>query len=226
MTAGDEAPLRLPETVPVFPLPNTVLFPKTVLPLHIFEPRYREMAARVLEGDGFIAMALLKSGGEEAGYHEIGCLGKISQSRRTQDGRYYVQLVGLQKVAFGEILADGNTYISAHIAPIDESIPGDSEPESHEDLVKLLGLCTILFQEVSDQEFPMVSIKKGLPYEAVVNSICFHIGLPVEVKQRLLEEDDLRSRCRMLTDLVNRYLEKIVRSRDHESGDEDDELVN
>lgn len=218
--------MRIPESAPVFPLPNTVLFPKTVLPLHIFEPRYREMTTRALEGDGFIAMALLKGGGEEAGYHEIGCLGKISQSRRTQDGRFYLQLVGLQKVAFGEVLVDDNAYISARIAPIDESIPGDSEPESHEDLVKLLGSCTILFQEVSDRDFPMVSIKKGLPYEAVVNSICFHIGLPVEVKQKLLEEDDVRSRCRMLTDLVNRYLEKIVGSRDAETGDGGEELVN
>lgn len=227
MKHDDEVTVELPETVPVFPLPNTVLFPRTVLPLHIFEPRYREMTERALEGDGYIAMALRRVGGEEAGYHDVGCLGRISQSRRTEDGRYYVHLVGLQKVAFGDLVTDENSWLTAHIAPIDEEIPDDTEPGSHDDLVKLLGVCTVLFQEVSDRSFPMVSIKEGLPYEAVVNSICFHIGLPVEVKQSLLEEDDLRDRCRRLTEFVNTYLQKIVLSRDADpEDDEDQELVN
>ncbi len=219
-------PRLLPETAPVFPLHDTVFFPRTVLPLHIFEPRYREMIARALEGDGFVAMALMRSGAGDAAYHPVGCLGRISRSRRTDDGRYYLQLVGLRKVAFGDELADGKPFRTARIAPIQESVPGDAEPESHQDLVQLLGACAVLFQEVSHQEFPMVSIKEGLPYEAVVNSICFHIGLPAEVKQSLLEEDNLRLRCRRLTELVNEYLEKIVLSRDAEFGDEDDQTVN
>ncbi len=219
-------PAVLPETAPVFPLPDTVFFPRTVLPLHIFEPRYRAMIARALEGDGFVAMALMRHGAGNPSYHPVGCLGRISNLRKTDDGRYHLQLVGLHKVAFEGELADDNPFRTARIAPIPERIPGDAEPESHQDLVQLLGACAVLFQEVSHQEFPMVSIKEGLPYEAVVNSICFHIGLPAEVKQSLLEEDDLRLRCHRLTRLVNEYLEKIVRSRDSESGDEDEQKVN
>ena len=95
MTPERVEPAGLPEMAPVFPLPNTVLFPRTVLPLHIFEPRYREMTADALRAGGYIAMALLR-GGEESGYHPVGCLGRISQSKMTDDGRYYLQLVGLR----------------------------------------------------------------------------------------------------------------------------------
>jgi hypothetical protein len=216
----------LPPTAPVFPLPDTVFFPRTVLPLHIFEPRYREMIARAIEGDGLVAMALMRPGAGAGSYHTVGCLGRISQSRKTDDGRYYLQLVGVRKVALGGELADGNPFRTARIAAIPESVPCDAEPESHQDLVQLLGACAVLFQEASQQEFPMVSIREGLPYEAVVNSICFHIGLPAEVKQSLLEEDDLRLRCRRLTALVNEYIEKIVSSRDPEPGEEGDSPVN
>lgn len=210
----------------MFPLPNTVLFPRTVLPLHIFEPRYREMTARALATDGYIAMALRRGESEAEGYHPIGCLGRISESKKLDDGRYILQLVGLRKIAFGDELPDGRAYLSARILPIDERVPPDDDEDSHEDLVRLLGACTVLFQEVSDREFPLVSIQRGLPYEAVVNSICFHIGLPVEVKQSLLEEDDLRARCRKLTDQVNEYLQKIVLSRGMEPGEGEDEVVN
>jgi Lon protease-like protein len=216
---------ELPGTAPVFPLPDTVFFPRTVLPLHIFEPRYREMIARTLEGNGYIAMALRRSGDGETGYYPVGCLGRIAKSRKTDDGRYYLQLVGLRKVSFGEVVG-AEPFVTARIAPIDEMIPADTAPGSHDDLVKLLGACTILFQEVSEKQFPMVSIKEGLPYEAVVNSICFHLGLPTDVKQSLLEEDDLRNRCHQLTELVNRYLHKIVFSRDDEAGSNDEGLVN
>lgn len=216
----------IPRTAPVFPLPDTVFFPRTVLPLHIFEPRYREMIAGALEGDGLVAMALMVPGAGDSVYHPVGCLGRISQSRKTDDGRYYLQMVGLSKVAFGDELADGKPFRTARIAPIQESVPGDAEPESHQDLVQLLGACAVLFQEASQQDFPMVSIKEGLPYEAVVNSICFHIGLPAEVKQSLLEEDDLRLRCRRLTSLVNEYIQKIVQSKDSEPDDDDVQPVN
>lgn len=227
---AEEDPIReLPDTAPVFPLPDTVFFPRTVLPLHIFEPRYREMAERAIEGDGFIAMALIRGNSAWLGaptYHPVGCLGRITKSRKTEDGRYYLHLVGLRKVTFGEEIADGKPFRTARIAPIEERIPGDAEPQSHEDLVHLLGACAVLFQEVSEQDFPMVSIKEGLPYEAVVNSVCFHIGLPAEVKQSLLEEDDVRARCVRLTELVNRYLQKIVLSRDTDEGATDDDPVN
>ena len=78
----------LPPTIPLFPLPNVVLFPSVFLPLHIFEPRYREMVGDALTGDRIIGMVLLRPGWE-ADYegrppiYPVGCAGLITLSERT-----------------------------------------------------------------------------------------------------------------------------------------------
>lgn len=88
------------ESVPLFPLPNVVLLPRAVLPLHIFEERYRRMTADVLEGDRRIAMALLRPGWH-ANYHArpeiepVVCVGQILSHERLSDGRYNFLLQGV-----------------------------------------------------------------------------------------------------------------------------------
>jgi Lon protease-like protein len=223
-------PDEIPDSVPVFPLPDVVLFPRTVLPLHIFEPRYREMVAAALEGDGCIAMALLRPGWEadyqgSPAYHDVGCVGRITEAARTEDGRYYLKLVGHRKVVFGELVGDG-PYRTARLRAVEEAVPDDQDPESREELVRLLGVCAVLAQELSEKSFPLVTVDQGLPYEPVVNSVCFHVGIPAEVKQSLLEEDDVRARCRRLTELLEAHLHKVVLARDDGSPDEEPERVN
>ena len=79
----------LPSTIPIFPLPNVVLFPSVCLPLHIFEPRYRHMLADALSGDRIIGMALQKGGGEPGDgpppVYDIGCAGLVSHAERLPD---------------------------------------------------------------------------------------------------------------------------------------------
>src|SRR5688572_7422758 len=92
----------LPPSIPLFPLPNVVLFPNVFLPLHIFEPRYRQMVADALEGDRIIGMVLLRPGWE-ADYegrppvYPIGCAGLITHAEPLADGRYNIVLRGLEK---------------------------------------------------------------------------------------------------------------------------------
>ena len=91
----------LPPTIPVFPLPNVVLFPSVFLPLHIFEPRYRRMVDDALSGDRIIGMVLLKPGWEGSyeghpAIYEVGCAGLITHAERTEDGRYNLVLRGLE----------------------------------------------------------------------------------------------------------------------------------
>src|SRR5450432_4083147 len=86
-------------TVPLFPLPNVVLFPRAVLPLHIFEDRYKAMTADVLAGERYIAMALLQTGWEK-NYHRrpeidpVLCVGKILSLEKLPDGKYNLLLQG------------------------------------------------------------------------------------------------------------------------------------
>ncbi|PYV01114.1 MAG: Lon family ATP-dependent protease, partial [Acidobacteria bacterium] len=81
--------------VPIFPLPNVVLFPKTLLPLHIFEDRYRTMTREVIAGDRRLAMVLLREGWESNYYetpavHDIACLGNIESYEELEDGKYNI----------------------------------------------------------------------------------------------------------------------------------------
>ena len=91
----------LPRALPLFPLPSTVLFPNVFLPLHIFEPRYRQMVAESLSGDRIIGMVMLKPG-YEADYegrppiYTTGCSGLITHVERLDDGRYNLVLRGLE----------------------------------------------------------------------------------------------------------------------------------
>src|SRR5437868_14051984 len=92
----------LPATIPLFPLPTVVLFPGVFLPLHVFEPRYRDMVADALDGDRMIGMVLLRPGWE-SNYEgrppvfPIGCTGLITHVERLGDGRYNIVLRGVDR---------------------------------------------------------------------------------------------------------------------------------
>ncbi|MCA9454198.1 MAG: LON peptidase substrate-binding domain-containing protein, partial [Nitrospira sp.] len=97
----------MPESVPIFPLPNVVFFPETYLPLHIFEPRYREMVQNASGQGDCIGMALLKDGWEDEyeadpPIYPIGCVGRIISSHKLADGRFNIVLQGLQRCTFEE----------------------------------------------------------------------------------------------------------------------------
>lgn len=91
------------QLIPVFPLPNVVLFPKAVIPLHIFEPRYRSMVCDALRGNGLIATALLQDGFEphyntsEAPIHPVVCVGNVLKSEELCGGRYNLLLRGVDR---------------------------------------------------------------------------------------------------------------------------------
>src|SRR5215216_1637862 len=87
----------------LFPLPNLVLFPHVMQPLHIFEPRYRQMTADALDGDRLIAMVLPRPGWEldyagKPAVHPVACLGKVVAEQRLDDGRFNILLRGLSRL--------------------------------------------------------------------------------------------------------------------------------
>src|SRR4051794_5687383 len=113
------------DLVPLFPLPNVVLFPGAVLPLHIFEERYKRMTADVLRGDKRLAMALLRAGWERdyygrAAIEPVACVGVILSHERLEDGRYNFPLQGERRArVVDEESRDG--YRLARIEPLAET---------------------------------------------------------------------------------------------------------
>ena len=90
---------ELPKTIPVFPLSNFIIFPKTTVPLNIFEPRYIEMINESMKTNKLIGMIQPKSISNDQSsipsLHQIGCLGKITSFKETEDGRYLIDLKGI-----------------------------------------------------------------------------------------------------------------------------------
>jgi len=192
----------LPPTIPIFPLPNVVLFPNVFLPLHIFEPRYRDMVADALSGDRIVGMVLLRPGweGEYEGrppVYPIGCAGVITRAERLQDGRYNIMLQGMEKFRIKS--EDGHhTYRVAHVDSILET-PKDVDRDAMRTARRRLE-ALLVPQPVGravEQKVPPT-----MPDEDLVNALAQYLELEPVEKQALLERDSLLERCLSLIDLL------------------------
>ena len=180
--------------VPLFPLPNVVLFPHVFLPLHIFEPRYREMVRDALAGDRIIGMVLLRAGGEEAAdnppVYPMGCAGLITHCERLADGRYNIVLRGLYKFS---ILAEDRTrsYRRARVETIAEpdDVEGLREGRRRQE--------RLLTGTGSNLKLPA-----GMNDADLVNALSQYLEFDPVEKQALLERSGLVERCRALGDLL------------------------
>jgi hypothetical protein len=191
----------LPATIPIFPLPNVVLFPNVFLPLHIFEPRYREMVNDALEGDRIIGMVLLRPG-YESDYegrppiYPVGCAGVISQAQQLSDGRYNIVLRGLEKFRVeGEDTS--RSYRLAHIETLMERL-GEGERALVRAERRRLEALLVPQPEGRGVE----NVPSSMSDEDLVNTLAQYLELETVEKQALLERDGLLARCRSLIELL------------------------
>jgi len=192
----------LPPTIPIFPLPNVVLFPNVFLPLHIFEPRYRAMVADALVGDRIIGMVLLKPGYERdyegrPDVYPVGCAGVVTHSEALADGRYNIVLRGLEKFrVLGE--ETNRSYRLAQVDPIPELIAEQDKPQLRRDRQRLEALLAVAIERGgADPKFP-----PAVPDEDLVNALAQYLALEPIERQALLEQPGILARCRALIDLL------------------------
>ena len=192
----------LPPAIPLFPLPNVVLFPQVFLPLHIFEPRYREMVADALAGDRIIGMALLRPGweGDYEGrppVYPIGCAGLISNAERLTDGRFNIVLRGLEK--FRVVAEDGSrSYRVATVEPIPET-SGESD---RDELRAARGRLQALLVPQPSGRGVDTKMPPSMADEDLINALAQYLDLEPLEKQALLEREGLLARCRSLIELL------------------------
>jgi Lon protease-like protein len=187
----------------LFPLPNLVLFPHVVQPLHIFEPRYRQMTADALAGDRLIALALLRPGWEtdyqgRPSVHRIACLGRIVADQRLADGRYNLLLRGVVRLQIEEECASEKLYRSVRgkIALDQGSVGAKLQLRMRERLSALLPTWFAAQQPLVEQFNKL--LEGDLPLGALCDVMTFALPLPVEFKQLLLEELNVERRIRRL----------------------------
>lgn len=187
------------QLVPLFPLPNVVLFPDVPLPLHVFEPRYRALVTDALSSHRTIGMALLKPG-YEADYHgrppiyPIGCSGSIVREERLDDGRYNIVLHGRERFRIVEE-QQGAPYRLALVEPL-------SEPARDDGTLGRLGE-QVLAAVGRMAGAPSVVVQGEVSTAALVNGLCQELDLPAVEKLDLLACDSLESRARRLVELLD-----------------------
>ena len=191
----------LPPTIPVFPLPNVVLFPNVFLPLHIFEPRYRQMVNDALSGDRIIGMALLRPGWEadydgRPAVYPLGCAGVITHAERLADGRFNIVLRGMEKFRItGE--ETSKPYRVAYVEPVLEPSAESVRTEMRSERRRLEAL---LVPQPEGQPDPKVP--SSMADEDLVNALAQYLEFEPVEKQALLERDGVLQRCRSLIELL------------------------
>jgi Lon protease-like protein len=212
--------------VPVFPLPTAVLFPHTVLPLHVFEPRYREMVRDASAGDGMIAIALLKPGYEvdyegRPPIHTVGTVGRIEELVPLPDGRFNLNLVGLARVDLEE-LPSPHTYRIAKASARPEQAADESDTGVQQAKLELLASQGVLMHEITSEGAPGVPLFEGLPFPSAVNGSCANLPAAPAVRQQLLEIDDMLERQRQVLWLVNQVLARVLELKQAQPDDPDE----
>jgi Lon protease-like protein len=184
----------------LFPLPNFVLFPHVVKPLHIFEPRYREMTADALKSDRLIALVQLKPGWDEdyegtPPVYDMACLAHIVNDQRLPDGKYNLLVRGLCRLQLLEEVVNLKLYRSARGKIVCDPVHEDNAVTRLEmakaavPWIQAAGPILTQFQQV---------LQTKLPLGVLCDILAFTLPLPVEIKQELLAEIDIPRRAECL----------------------------
>jgi Lon protease-like protein len=190
------APIR----IPVFPLAGAILFPRTQLPLHIFEPRYRQMVRDALAGDRLIGMVQPRDSNEPPALFSTGCLGHIEAAEELEDGRFNLVLEGLSRFRIARELEVDTPYRQVE-ADSSSFLDGDEEDP--------LGLAHRADLEQEARRYAD-ALGYSVDWEAVtrlddeslVNGIAQIAPLDIGSKQALLEAPDMAARCELLVQFM------------------------
>jgi uncharacterized protein len=187
----------LPHIIPIFPLPNFVLFPGLNVPLHIFEPRYREMVADVAQNHRTIGMMMLKGDWERDYYanpdiYPMGCAGRIAALSELPNGRYNLILEGVSEFRIVREIRE-RSYRLAEV----EWCPVVPERLNFDEsnMMTLHNLLIMTFGDAAGEVWKSWVDERGLRGAALINAICFHLDIAPIEKQTLLEALEARGSC-------------------------------
>ena len=191
-------------TARLFPLPNLVLFPHVVQGLHIFEPRYRQLLADALAGDGMIALVLLRPGWEEEYDHKpeiepVACLGRIGWYEKLPDGQYTLRLRGLSRIRLVEEVPTDRLYRIARAELVPDVVPADLH--RLKDLRR--GLADAVLPRFAEDGPAQQQLRELFQGDMSLGHVCdvlsYALPLPVEMKQALLAEPHVDLRAEIMT---------------------------
>ena len=200
--------INLPKIIPIFPLSNFIIFPKTTVPLNIFEPRYLDMVNDSMKSNKFIGMIQPKVSIKDniaKGLHNVGCLGKITGFKETDDGRYLIELKGLIRFEVIKELKSNKKYRECEInfEKFNHDLNEKKEDLKFKDLELIFKDLKSLFEKRG-----FVINWKALQQQSLdetINALAMASPFSLEEKQILLEAQNLNIRKNMISDILKTY---------------------
>ena len=192
---------KYPDKIPVFPLSGVIYFPKTNLPLNIFEERYLKLVNDAYNNDKLMGMVQSKKGNDSV--YDVGCLGKISDYQKSRDGRILINLTGISRFKILKEISNNKLYREFEVDY--KNFSEDINPNYHEiNTRKLMTMSKTFFEKngllINWREFEKLDqIQK-------INTLAMIAPLTNEEKQKLLETISLESKVKTLESIISFYL--------------------
>tara|TARA_B100000579_G_scaffold158454_1_gene128882 strand:- start:80 stop:700 length:621 start_codon:yes stop_codon:yes gene_type:complete len=195
---------KLPDQIPIFPLSGVIYFPKMNLPLNIFEQRYLDLVNDVIQKDKLMGMIQPKKSNKEV--YKIGCLGKISDFQKSEDGRILINLTGLTRFEVLEEKENSKLYREFKVNY--KKFILDLKPKKEEiDIEPLMNKVKTFFKKngilLNWQEFDKLDKSQK------INTLSMIAPITNEEKQKLLESVSLKEKNEVLINIIDFYLHKI-----------------
>ena len=195
---------KFPDQIPIFPLSGVIYFPKTNLPLNIFEKRYLDLVNDAIKKDKLMGMIQSKKSDDEV--YKIGCLGKISDYQKSDDGRILINLTGLTRFEVLEEKTNAKLYREFKVNY--NKFILDLKPIKEEINIKpLMDKIKIFFKKsgllLNWKEF------EKLDEAQKINTLAMMAPITIEEKQKLLESISLDEKVKVLINIVNFYLHEV-----------------
>jgi Lon protease-like protein len=202
----------LPKIIPVFPLSNFIIFPKTTVPLNIFEPRYIEMINDSMKSNKLIGMIQPKKTTDKSSpptLHKIGCMGKITSFKETEDSRYIIELKGLIRFNIVKEIHSNKKYREYEISfkDFNKDLEDKKEQIKFSDLELVFKDLKSLFEKrgfiINWKELEKQSL------DETINALAMASPFSLEEKQVLLEAETLNIRKNKIAQILSTYTNDV-----------------
>ena len=199
---------ELPKTIPVFPINNFIIFPKTTVPLNIFEPRYIQMINESMKSNKLIGMIQSKTSinnQSEPILHDVGCLGKITSFKETEDRRYMIELKGLIRFKIIKEIKSLKKYTEYEVdfQNFNHDLGEEKEDLKFSDLELIFKDLKSLFEKrgfiINWKELEKQSL------DEIINALAMASPFSLEEKQILLEAKNLSVRKNKIAEILSTY---------------------
>ena len=196
---------KLPNIISIFPLSGVIYFPKTNLPLNVFEPRYLSLVDDSIKSNKYIGMIQTKQ--KTSDVYSVGCLGKITESKKTKDGMILINLVGITRFEIKKEIINYKSYREFEVSYEKFKVDQDQKDEqlsTVETITELSEKTKVFFKKngllLNWKEF------EKLDQDQRINTLAMIAPISNEEKQTILESINIKSKAKTLSEIIEFYL--------------------